>query len=373
MRTRQEEKESRAATKKMATWKKVVLLLFIAIGGGLLAGFFYVKSTLDSVVVKPREDEPAMQTKKKEGNYRLNFLFLGVDNDMEREKTGLTGTRADSIMLVSMNTATDKLKVYSIPRDTTAVIYDENNKPVKSPDGSWLNKINAAYEVGKEEATKNTIEHLFPGIKIDNYATVNFLSFKGIVDSLGGIDVNVPENIYWKDTDRVLVNAGQQTLNGTQALDMARARYQDDDIHRGYRQQIVMQAIADKASKTNDVTKLMSVFNEVKGNVRTNMQLDEMMDLYKTINGEGFSFEKIEEEWGSYNLDGASMVYIPEASRDDMVKQVNDSLTREVPTNTSENGSVRSALKTIEDQVKAGSLEFTSDYTNSLISENLLK
>lgn len=352
--------------KKSRKWLWGLLIFFVSL---IAAGFLYVKSTIDNMIQPTVETKP-IATYKKENDYMLNFLLMGVDNDSEREKTGLDGTRTDSLMLITLNTKSEKITIYSIPRDTTTVLYNDKNEP-QELSGQYVNKINAAYEFGGESATVNTVEHLFEGIDIDYYATVNFISFKGIVDSIDGIEVDVPEDIYNKDLDTILVKKGHQTLNGEQALDMARARYQDDDIHRGYRQQIVMEAIANKMLSSISPTKAIGIFNSINGNVRTNMSISDMTKLYTGISSKNFTFDKITADWGSFNADGSSMVYLPAQSRATVVTKINESIDRNSDTSSILNGNtyLQQGLNELENQiVNYGVTDVSYTYLNSLFN-----
>lgn len=364
-------KETRIELNKKKKSYKWLWSLLVLLGIGITAGVLYIKSTVDNII-KPIEDTKPISTYKKENDYMLNFLLMGVDNDSEREKTGLAGTRTDSLMLISLNTKNEKVTIYSIPRDTTTVIYNNNNEPQLLA-GQYVNKVNSAYEFGGESATVNTVEHLFEGIEIDYYATVNFISFKGIVDSIGGIEVDVPEDIYDKDLTKVLVKKGLQILNGTQALDMSRARYQDDDIHRGYRQQIVMEAIAKKMLSDISVTKALGIFNSINGNVRTDMGLGDMKALYDSLSGKTLSFDKVTTEWGSFNADGSSMVYLGSNARAEVVEKINGSLERDTDTSLILNGEtpLQQDLNELENQIiNFGYTDFSYTTLNYMFENN---
>lgn len=367
---------------KIKLWKKItlsILGILVLIISGL--GIFLFKSYNDTVVKTERtkplsnyqvstDDSEIIIPIETTSDYLINFLIMGVDNDSEREVTdGLEGTRTDSLMLVTLNTKTNNITIYSIPRDTTAMIYDSDNQPVDIS-GQSVTKINAAYEYGGELATINTVEHLFSGINIDYYGTINFISFKGIVDSLGGIEMNVPEDIYALDLTTILVHSGEQTLSGTQALDFARARYQDNDIKRGYRQQLVMQAILEKMLANISATNALGIFNSIQGNVKTDMDIFDMKELYSAVKGNSFTFTKIEEPWGSYNLNGSSMVYLNGQSRQDIVNKINESIERAASTEATDGtNEYQNELNKLSENIEDnGITEFSTTDINKIFS-----
>lgn len=354
--------------------RRILISVFSTIGvivALCAGGLFYLKSSLDEILI-PSENATPVSAHKKDNDYMINFLLMGVDNDSEREQTGLDGKRTDSLMIVSLNTKTTKATVYNIPRDTATVIYDKNNKPI-TINGKYFNKINVAYEHGEEESTMNTVEHLFPGLEIDYFGTFNFLSFKGIVDSIGGIDIDVPVDIYDYQLNEILVKAGQQTLNGDQALDMARARYQDNDIERGYRQQMVMEAIASKMLSNLTITQVLDIMNSIKGNLVTNLSIVDVKDLFNSVSGKDFSFEKVETAWSPFEIDGQSMVLLPSAAREIVIKEINSSIDRDISINQvmNDTSGLQIAMNDFElSMAQSGELSVTSNFIDSFLNES---
>lgn len=322
----QSKKKKKMSTKAKVGYSLLGLLVVATVSVVAMGAYLYNAA---NKISQPTATTKRINTLKKDDDYMVNFLIMGDDNDDERsENEVIEGDRTDTLMLVSLNTKTEKVTMYNIPRDTTTVIYDKDNNPVPYLDTEYVTKINAAYDFGAEEATVNTVEHLFPGIHIDYYWTFNFISFKGIVNALGGIEMDVPTDIYDYKLEKLLVNAGPQTLNGEQALDVARARYQDNDIERGYRQQMVMEAIARKLSSDVTVTQALKILASVQDNVTTDMHISDITALYEVAIKKDWEFDRVETNWGSYNLGVSSMVYLPNDSIYDVVKQINESIER---------------------------------------------
>ena len=168
-----------------------------------------------------------------------NILLIGCDN-----ANGGT-SRSDSMMICSVNKQTGRITVVSILRDTHLDV-----------PGYRESKVNAAYSWGGANLLVQTIEQNF-GIKIDDYAAVNFEMFTALVDGLGGIEVDVTEDEadyinnrhrYGKEQKPETVPSGENVhLTGYQALWYSRIRKLDSDFNRTERQRKVIAAIVEKA------------------------------------------------------------------------------------------------------------------------------
>lgn len=121
-----------------------------------------------------------------------------------------------------------------------------------------LDKITHAHVFGGVESTRDTVER-FLNVPVDYYVKFNFESFVQIVDSLGGIDIDVPVTFTEQDSKdqagMIHLEKGYQHLNGEQALALARTRKIDSDAMRGQRQQLVIEAIAKKRCLSNQLAK----------------------------------------------------------------------------------------------------------------------
>ena len=161
----------------------------------------------------------------------FTVLLLGSD---AREDDPDMGARTDTIILVRVDPLTNKISMVSIPRDTRIEI-----------DGVGVEKFNAAYTYGGPSGTIAAVKKL-TGVEIDHYAEINFEGLVGLVDAIGGIDVVVDEVIDDVDAGGH-IDAGEQHLNGEQALILARSRaYVDGDYTRQANQRKVIMAIINK-------------------------------------------------------------------------------------------------------------------------------
>ena len=207
------------------------------------------------------------------------ILLMGVDKSQERaESAEYEGDnfRSDSMILARVDPKDKKLTLISIVRDTYVDI-----------EGYGKNKINAAHALGGPALTVKTVSK-FAGVPISHYAEIDFDGFKAAVDALGGIDVNVPVEI---DDDMAggYVPAGEQTLNGDQALILCRARHAYDEIgagdfYRAANQRMVMGAVAKKLL-ASDVGTIASTVTSLCDYIDTDMNVTDIIAVASAMRG----------------------------------------------------------------------------------------
>ena len=209
-----------------------------------------------------------------------NILLIGCD------KANGGSSRSDSIMIASVNKSTGRITVCSILRDTHLYIPGEREA-----------KVNAAYAWGGANLLIQTIEHNF-GIKIDDYATVNFEMFTALVDGLGGVDVEVTEDEadyinnrhrYGREKKPDAFESGESVhLNGYQALWYSRIRKLDSDFMRTQRQRKVISAIASKVKGQINpigIFGLVSTAKEVAPYIETTLSTSDFWNLIFSLSG----------------------------------------------------------------------------------------
>ncbi len=203
----------------------------------------------------------------------FTVLLMGVDSEQE----GIQGVPAngDSLILVTFNPKTLNATMLSIPRDSYVPIACFPNKVE--------NKITHAASYGTD-CMMNTIENYFD-ITIDYYAKINFKGIVKLVDTLGGIDVEVPADLCTDNSNRegeVCIKEGPQHLNGEEALVLSRNRKQlaNGDLDRGLNQQIVLQGIVNQIKNLKNVTQLMNVIQTISNNFDTNFTTDQILSFY---------------------------------------------------------------------------------------------
>lgn len=232
-------------------WRRVVIVL--ALLNAVVFGVYFYLSALrsavvDQVTVTP-EVEGALAPRPTGADEPLVFLVIGSDSreGLPEEWMGdfgaAGGERADVIMLVQLLPKEGRMQVLSIPRDLRVTIPGRDKK----------DKINAAFAYGGADLMVRTIQDTFD-IGIHHYVEVDFSGFAATVDEVGGVEINFPHPA--RDLKSGLsVDAGLQTLDGRQALALARSRsYQEStggtwvfvdatDIGRTRRQQQVLVAL----------------------------------------------------------------------------------------------------------------------------------
>ncbi|MGY3777204.1 LCP family protein [Isobaculum melis] len=283
----------------------------------------------DSYVETTRKNERSDDKKIDPQKDPISILIMGIDDDSERD---LGSARTDALILLTINPQKNTIDMVSIPRDTYTEIVSKNY--------NQNDKINAAYAYGEEGAAMDTVENLL-NVPIHYSITFNFDSFLEIVDALDGIEVDVPvtftdTNTY--GTGEVHLEKGKQTLNGEQALALARTRKIDNDIKRGERQQLVLQAIAQKALQLGSISKYTDVIQAVSGNMRTNLTFPQMLGIAQSGLDGGYTFNSYIFEWTSFDLNGASMVELYSDSIDFVSHRLNVALGLESPDERDEPG-----------------------------------
>jgi LCP family protein required for cell wall assembly len=180
------------------------------------------------------------------------------------------------MMLVSLDTVHHQIKLTSFLRDTWVYI----------PTLGYNQRLNAACSSGGYQGVVDAIEYNF-GIAIDGYAVVDFEMFEVLVDSLGGVDVDVTEAEANEVTNHpkvygdVVLESGEHTLTGEQALAYCRIRKIDTDFVRTERQRTVMTAIINNAKHSNPI-KLLNMAYKSAPYIETDLSKSEIRSLAMT-------------------------------------------------------------------------------------------
>lgn len=219
---------------------------------------------------------------KQDAYGHTNFLILGTGSK-NHEGADLT----DTIMVAGLDNTDKLVTIVSIPRDLFLKKTQFGNQ-----------KINQIYFAGKKhfndstkglEAMKDEMEK-FTGIPIHYWIKINFDGFKELVDALGGVEVDIKKAIndpfYPKDGtflyEPFRLNAGLQHMNGDTALKYARSRKTTSDFDRTDRQQQIINAIKEKALKTETIlseSKITRVLETLKANIEMNISAKELLTL----------------------------------------------------------------------------------------------
>lgn len=193
-----------------------------------------------------------------------NILLLGVDGSAD------SSSRSDSMILVSVDFAHMKIKLTSFLRDSWVEI------PSKGKKG----KLNSACTYGGPQLVVDTIEYNFC-VNIDHFVMVDFDMFTQIIDSLGGIEIEVTEKEakFINKTTRHTVDSGNNVhLNGDEALVYCRIRKLDSDYMRTYRQRKVITALIGQA-KNAGISALIETMQNIFPLIQTDMSAAEITGL----------------------------------------------------------------------------------------------
>ena len=201
---------------------------------------------------------------------KKNIIVLGVDERAEEYDVG----RSDTLFVVMFDTNKKSASLLSVPRDTRVRIK-----------GHGWDKINHAYAYGGRELTQKTTEELL-GIKINNYVMVDFKGFVGLVDAIGGVDINVEKNMYYYDTwdgFKIDLKKGMQHMDGKTAIQYVRYRDEEGDIGRIRRQQHFIMAVYDRITSANMLLHIPGLAKQLTNMVKTDLPLTDMVDLGRAL------------------------------------------------------------------------------------------
>ncbi len=205
----------------------------------------------------------------------INILLIGADKRAKENSSG----RSDSTMIATLDLNQGEIKLTSLMRDMYIEIPEHG-----------MNKFNSAYELGGPQLTYETIANTF-GVKLDGYVVVDLRAFRKIVDSMGGVELELTEaeakyiqTAYQNSTHGVQeVKAGKQVLTGYQALAYVRIR-QDitGDFGRTDRQRKVLMSLYDQLMKKDAVTISNTVFGALKY-VTTDLDEEHIRSLMTSV------------------------------------------------------------------------------------------
>ncbi len=239
-------RRSKGKRRKKRRVLKNLLIAVICLLTAACAGFYLYAYRLINTVKRTPLDKNDIGINSEEPqvyeNVR-NIALLGLDTRQDNNVG-----RSDAIVILTVDKAHNKLKLTSIARDTYVAI-----------EGHSKDKLTHAYAYGKSQLAVKTLNQNF-NLEISDYVTMNFFGLARVIDYINGVTVNVTEaeknelnrNIFpemrslkMECTD--IASAGEQTLNGAQAVCYARIRHIDSDVQRGNRQKTVLMAMFNKA------------------------------------------------------------------------------------------------------------------------------
>lgn len=195
---------------------------------------------------------------------KINILLIGQDR-----RSGNVRQRSDAMILCTVNKKEKTITMTSFLRDTW----------VRIP-GYYDERLNVPYAIrgGGFKLLDDTLEYNF-GVRVDYNIEVDFSGFKGAIDKVGGVTVkltNAEANYLNKQNEKWALTAGENLLDGSQALTYSRIRALDNDIVRSSRQRNVLNALIEKA-KTLGLTELYHLTEELLPLLTTDMSNSEIL------------------------------------------------------------------------------------------------
>lgn len=298
------EQESPLEKHRLRRWQKVlamVLALILVLVAGFAGSFFFLRAkgekNLKTQVPETAESAPEEERegifvtyKGKEYKYNeniINFLCLGIDKDVpiEEKRTGDIEGLADAVLLASVDVEDGLVQLLAIPRDTIV--------PVKVMDSQGRFERNENVQItmqyaygrtAKEscELMTDTVSNLLFRLPIQRYCSINFEAVPTLNDAIGGVDVDVLEDIYGEHC--TLYAGTTEHLEGYEALDYIRWRDEwvaESSMGRLERQKQYMSNYFNQAKDAvkKDLTLPVKVFQELDANMCTNITVEDITYL----------------------------------------------------------------------------------------------
>jgi LCP family protein required for cell wall assembly len=208
------------------------------------------------------------------GQQQVRVLLVGLDHVPEKHGEAPTH-RSDSVMLAAVDFDTKQIRVLSIPRDGWVEQYRDGVDKGRD-------KLAHSYVYGGIEQTKETVEQLL-GLPAECYVTIKFEGLAGLVDKLGGLQVDVEKDMDYDDNWgrlHIHLKHGPQWLSGEQVVQYARFRHDTTgDIARMARQQKVLQLLMAELMRPENFGRLPGIAKVISECVETNLTWDQLLAL----------------------------------------------------------------------------------------------
>ncbi len=240
-----------------------VLMLAVSLVGGV---YLWLHESVAAVSAHSADVKAAQTTLDGVPPADKAAIALVIGYDRRHGEAEGTLSRSDTLMLLRADPQTDSISMLSFPRDLVV--------EVRCPGSVFTAKINAAYSTCGAKGALDTVRNL-TGLPINYLITVNFSGFKRIVNTLGGVWVDVDRRYYNDNAGvspgfgyaKINLQPGYQRLTGGAALDYARYRHTDSDFHRIARQQLFVTAMKEQFERGFSVTKVPGLVGAVTKNV----------------------------------------------------------------------------------------------------------
>ncbi len=301
-----EPKKTKHRKRVKRSWRKILFrsassfaILLVLVGSFLLIKSYIkarqiFKGGASGAVALQGEVDPSQL--KIEGDGRVNIMVLGKGGE-GHEGADLT----DTLLVLSIDPIRKEAGIVSIPRDLYVQVPDDGSEKINAvyanAKSAILDRASRPSDELNKQAEKagiskvQTIMSEVLGIPIHYSAMIDFEGFRQAIDTVGGIDVTVKEQLYdpsvaWENNNNPLIAAaGKQTFNGKKALLYARSRHGSvrGDFDRAERQREILVALKDKVLSTStfaNPVKISQLLDAFGNHVQTDLSLNEVQKLY---------------------------------------------------------------------------------------------
>ncbi|OKH24006.1 LCP family protein [Chroogloeocystis siderophila] len=234
----------------------------------------------------------------------VNILIMGIDPPINtgNNASGVFAGASDTMLLVRLDPTNQLMKVLFIPKDSQVVIPEIG-----------LEKISLANVEGGPALAARVVSRTLNNVPIDRYVRITTNALQELIDSLGGVEVFVPQQMSYTDaTQKLEINlaAGWQTLDGDQAQKFARFRDSNvGDLERLQRQQMLLKAIRDRLTSPTVLPILPQLARTIQSYVDTNLSLIETLAIVNfgiTIEPQNFQMVLVPGNLSPLSLDPSS-------------------------------------------------------------------
>ena len=294
----------------------ILVLFFILFIGAFLGGYFSkflnkdkgkenknVESIFSILFPKNNDLNFKKDYIKLLGVSKIVFLILGTDyNWTPDHKPTSEKSRTDTIILATLDLYENQLRLISIPRDLR-VYYEEPY--------NYYDKINAANAIEGPRLTKKIISNLF-NLHIDYIVLIKQRAIKELVDSVGGVYINVEKDMYYNDNWGNLhidLKKGYQKLNGDQVIGYMRFRMDEEgDLGRIRRQQQAIKEILSQLKEKIDLNSLPTIINNVLPYIQTDLDRKTIINLISYLKDNSIEIKTYELPVNTVDIEGISYV-----------------------------------------------------------------
>jgi LCP family protein required for cell wall assembly len=249
---------------KISLLKKVLIGIAAVLALIIISGIISILSFVGKI-----DNKDMLAATKPESGGPVNILVLGMDIGDTKQVENMSIKRTDTMMLINYNPNTKTTQIVSIPRDTLVKENGENYK------------INAAFQKGGNAKVKQVVENML-NININYMINVDYAAFRGFIDAIGGIDMEIDRDMIYDDEGQNLhinFKAGTvEHLDGQKAEEFFRWRKNNDgtglatgDLGRIENQHKFFEKVTEKCSSPLMIFKVSKILNVVATNMKSNM------------------------------------------------------------------------------------------------------